>query len=269
MNFESIQPSGKQSNADETMAREENEQQFEKQADIRNKNRNTIKKILGISHESDVDIAHEEALRVNELVDQVVKREYGTVSSQDVVDGIIQSTEFDTKDDTTLEAIELFRDTNPEILRSIKEGDIDSANFAFTKLAKNIEDLDERKSVRKSFERIVSDQADTFITSKDVDGINNFGESKYDLGEAGKEEFPEGTLFSEEGEPLRLFRGSSFPLPSVKRERYNSDHLGHSTEAPSAGEAFFLLIKEKQPSIILEEKSLISKVQLKEVEILI
>lgn len=56
---------------------------------------------------------------------------------------------------------------------------------------------------------------------------------------------PEGVLFSEKGEPLTLFRGSSLPLTLSENDRYNPDYLGHSTQAPSAGEAFFFTDRKK------------------------
>lgn len=63
-----------------------------------------------------------------------------------------------------------------------------------------------------------------------------------------KEEFPEGVLMSREGVPLLLYRGSSMPLSLSKEERYSPEHLGHSTEAPSAGEAFFFTDRRKTAS---------------------
>jgi hypothetical protein len=59
------------------------------------------------------------------------------------------------------------------------------------------------------------------------------------------EKLPEGVLVSKEGTPLTLYRGSSLPLSLSKDDRYNPEHLGHSTEAPSAGEAFFFTDRRK------------------------
>lgn len=47
----------------------------------------------------------------------------------------------------------------------------------------------------------------------------------------------EGILLGKKGEPLILYRGSDLSLD--QEVRYSKEHLGHSTEAPSAGEAFF------------------------------
>ncbi len=50
---------------------------------------------------------------------------------------------------------------------------------------------------------------------------------------------------SKEGTPLTLYRGSSLPVSLSKEDRYNPEHLGHATEAPSAGEAFFFTDRRK------------------------
>jgi hypothetical protein len=55
--------------------------------------------------------------------------------------------------------------------------------------------------------------------------------------------FPEGILMSDKGDPLLLYRGSSMSLALNKEERYSPEHLGYSTEAPSAGEAYFFTDK--------------------------
>ena len=59
------------------------------------------------------------------------------------------------------------------------------------------------------------------------------------------EALPEGTLRNSSGVPLVLFRGSSLPVSLGKDERYKKEHLGHATEAPSAGEAFFFTDNRK------------------------
>ena len=50
---------------------------------------------------------------------------------------------------------------------------------------------------------------------------------------------------SREGTPLLLYRGSSLSTSLSKEERYNPEHLGYSTEAPSAGQAFFFTDRKK------------------------
>ena len=60
---------------------------------------------------------------------------------------------------------------------------------------------------------------------------------------SGKHEISEGTLLDKKGKPLILFRGSDSPFD--EKESYNKDHLGHSTGAPSAGEAFFFSNQRK------------------------
>ncbi|MBT4277190.1 hypothetical protein HOD96_00365 [Candidatus Falkowbacteria bacterium] len=54
---------------------------------------------------------------------------------------------------------------------------------------------------------------------------------------------PEEALVNEEGEPLLLYRGSD--LSFDQEERYSKEHLGSTTEAPSAGEAFFFTNRKK------------------------
>jgi len=72
-----------------------------------------------------------------------------------------------------------------------------------------------------------------------------FGEpGRESSGEQG-EKSPEGVLMSQKGVPLLLYRGSSLSLSLSKEARYQREHLGHSTEAPSAGEAFFFTDRKR------------------------
>jgi hypothetical protein len=75
-----------------------------------------------------------------------------------------------------------------------------------------------------------------------MEGINK---PLQEIGSKEEAVFPEGTLMSKEGKPLLLYRGSSLPLSLSKEERYDQNHLGHSTQAPSAGEAFFFTDNKK------------------------
>ena len=52
-----------------TSSLKKSEEQFEKQADVRNENRNIVEKLFRVGRESGVDVAQEEALRVDRLVD--------------------------------------------------------------------------------------------------------------------------------------------------------------------------------------------------------
>jgi hypothetical protein len=59
------------------------------------------------------------------------------------------------------------------------------------------------------------------------------------------EELPEGVLRDKRGKPLLFHRGSSLSALLTKEEKYQLEHLGHSTGAPSAGEAFFFTSRRK------------------------
>lgn len=59
------------------------------------------------------------------------------------------------------------------------------------------------------------------------------------------EELPEGVLRAKNGKPILLHRGSSLSSSLTKEERYKPEHLGYSTEAPSAGEAFFFTSRRR------------------------
>ena len=152
----------------------ENDRQFEEQADVRNQNRSFVKKVFGAGKMSGIDIAHEEALRVNRLVDQKIEREGGETSAQTSADEILSSTEFGRKDDATIKSEEFLRAKNPDIAKSIRGGDIASARAAFEKLSEKVKDDNEKRSLRKGFEKMVSDQVDTLVQSKDAPGMTRF-----------------------------------------------------------------------------------------------
>lgn len=78
MGFENMQMGKAQSRTPEeeeklNASRRENERQFENDADARNENRNFVKKAFGVGEMSAMDVAHEEALGLNDL-DSVEKR---------------------------------------------------------------------------------------------------------------------------------------------------------------------------------------------------
>ncbi len=169
-------PTGTPQKTEEEIAatRRENDRQFEEQADVRNENRGFVKKVFGVGKMDGVDIAHEEALRVNKLVDQKIEREGVETSAQTSADEILGSTEFGRKDEATIRAEEFLRAKNPAIAKSVQGGDIASARSAFEKLTEKVKDDNERKSLRKGFDKMVSDQVDTLVQSSDAPGMKRF-----------------------------------------------------------------------------------------------
>ena len=151
-----------------------NDRQFKEQSDVRNENRSFVKKVFGAGKMSGVDIAHEEALRVNKLVDQKIEREGAETSAQASADEILSSTEFGRKDEATIKAEEFLRAKNPDIAKSIRGGDIASARSAFEKLSEKVKDDNEKRSLRKGFEKMVSDQVDTLVQSSDAPEMKRF-----------------------------------------------------------------------------------------------
>lgn len=161
-------PAGEPEKTEEELEalRRENAQQFEDQADARNENRSFVKKIFGTGKVSEVDIAQEEASRINRLVDQKIERDGEITSAQNATEEIARSSEFGRKDEATIKAEEYLKSKSPDILKSIQVGDIESA----AKLFERVKD-DEELPLQAAFEKMVSNQVDTLVRSGDLEGI--------------------------------------------------------------------------------------------------
>ncbi|MEK9175324.1 MAG: hypothetical protein AAB795_01900 [Patescibacteria group bacterium] len=102
MSIENMSAGVPQESEEEIEAKQrKNDQLFKEQADVRNKDRSTVKKMFGVGKVSGVDMAHEEALRINQLVDEKVKREGEKTSPQLAADEILK---FSRKHDATVDA---------------------------------------------------------------------------------------------------------------------------------------------------------------------
>jgi len=167
--------------------RSENQTQFKEQANARNKNRGLFEKMFGIGKQSDVDIAAEEAWRVNELIDQTIGsetqispqtvEESGSLMSEldkkysAVSDRILKSSEFDKKDTDTIKAEEFLRSKDFGIAEAIKNNEINQASAYFHIVLDKIKNIHERSELNNEFREMIADQLDTLVKANDIPGM--------------------------------------------------------------------------------------------------
>ncbi|MDO8560590.1 MAG: hypothetical protein Q7R91_00005 [bacterium] len=219
-------PTGKPAKTEEEIeaSRRENARQFEEQADTRNENRGVVKKVFGIGKESGIDIAQEEASRINRLVDQKIERDGAETSAQTASEEIARSSEFDRKDEATIKAEEFLKSKNPDIAKSLQGGDIASARAAFEKVFGKVKDDNEKRSLRKGFEKMATDQIDTLIKSNDLPGMKVFVQKNelHDIGLGNLALMPQEVIQTKEVQDkltnqIRGYFSNSSPEAGVKR----------------------------------------------------
>jgi hypothetical protein len=179
-----------------------NSEQFARKAKTRNKNRSFLKKILNLGEESGGDIAYEEALRVNELVDKMIVQNSSKISAQKLSAEILSSTEFGEKSELLIESIEFLRAKNPNIEEYVRGGFLAHAHVALEELLKKekIKDDSEKSFFRTVLEKIISDQIDTLVQSENIPEMKIFilKNSLEDLGIKNIAHMPEKVIYSPE-----------------------------------------------------------------------
>ncbi|HEY0010682.1 MAG TPA: hypothetical protein VGB97_02060 [Candidatus Paceibacterota bacterium] len=155
-------------------AREASDRELAHRAKQRNATRTLFQKLTGRGKVSGLDLLHEEADQVNELVDAKVARERTVISAQEAADEIMDSKEFEVLDSAAgldrNEFREYLREQDPQIERSIEAGDLKPINALIGEMA-GTEDGRMNSRFLESGRRMIAEKVDTMLKSGNTETL--------------------------------------------------------------------------------------------------
>lgn len=155
-------PSSKETREFEQI-RHDSEKQFSTRAGIRNEKRGLFSKIFGRNKTEGIDIAHEEALQANALIEkrQLQTQESSTESSRN----ILESREFQVKSKSQIENEEAARKLAPKVTEALERGDFALARKEERNL--KFSGSEEQQKARRGFEVLFNQKVESAIKSGD------------------------------------------------------------------------------------------------------